>query len=32
MIVYARNCGTHKMKLAGIKEYGAAGRFVFFSA
>lgn len=31
MIVYARNCGTHKMKLTGIhKEYGAAGRFVFF--
>ena len=32
MIVYARNSGTHKMKLAGIyKEYGAAGCFVFFS-
>ena len=31
MIVYARNCGTYKMKLTGIhKEYGAAGRFVFF--
>ena len=32
MIVYARNSGTHKMKLAGIyKEYGTAGCFVFFS-